>query len=445
MFIDQVHIYVKAGDGGAGAKAFRREAYVPKGGPSGGDGAPGGNVVLVGDPGISSLIDYRFKHHFKADRGTHGKGSRMHGQRGEDRRLRVPLGTIVSDSDTGEELGDITFAGQELIVAEGGHGGRGNPHFVTSVRRAPAFAELGEPGQERNISLELKLLADAALVGLPSVGKSSIISRLSASRPKIADYPFTTLVPNLGVVYTSDHSFVLADIPGLIEGASDGKGLGHDFLRHIERSALVLHVVDLSGGFENRDAVEDFLTIENELKAYGRELDERPVIVVGNKIDAEGAEERDASMQAFCQERELEYFAISAVTGQGLDSMARFVAQRVHELRLAAAEELARAQEEAEFEAVYRLKSQKAADREFSVQNLGGGVFQVQGRKLERMVIQTEMSNEEAVIYLQRRLKRAGLERELLRAGARRGDEVRILETAFEFDPEEMIEDEDES
>lgn len=445
MFLDQVNIHVKGGDGGAGAKAFRREAYVPKGGPSGGDGAPGGNIVLVGDPGISSLIDYRFKHHFKADRGTHGKGSKMHGQRGEDKRLRVPLGTIVTDSDTGEFLGDITRAGQELIAAEGGHGGRGNPHFVTSVRRAPAFAELGEPGQERNITLELKLLADAALVGLPSVGKSSIIARLSASRPKIADYPFTTLVPNLGVVRAGERSYVLADIPGLIEGASEGKGLGHAFLRHIERTALLLHVVDLSGGFEDRDAIEDYKTIEGELHAYGRELGERPLIIVGNKCDAEGADERDAALRSYAAELELPYFKISAVTGEGIEDMSRYVAERVHELRMAAAAELeAQLAEEAEYEAVYTHRSRKEREPEFEVNNLGGGVFSIEGRKIERMVIQTEWENEEAVIYLQRRLNRAGVEKALLKAGARRGDEVRILERAFEFDPEEVSADENE-
>lgn len=440
MFLDQVSIYVKGGDGGAGCMSFRREAYVPKGGPDGGDGANGGDVVLWADPGASSLINYRFKHHFKAERGTHGKGSNMHGSKGEDLRLAVPLGTVVKDADTGEVLGDLIVAGDELVVAEGGHGGRGNPHFVTSTRRAPTFAELGEPGQEAHITLELKLMADAALVGMPSVGKSSLIARLSAARPKIADYPFTTLVPNLGVVKSGDLSFVCADVPGLIEGAAQGKGLGHAFLRHIERSALILHVVDLSGGWEDRDPVSDFDIIEGELAEYASELAVRPRIVLGNKIDAEGANERSERLKAHIDELGYPYFEISAVTGEGIDAMTRFVAARVHELRLeadAALKEQASAMPQVEKHYAYKSKRSKP----FEITNLGGGVFQVSGRDIERMVIQTEWDNEDAVIYLQRRFKKLGLEEALLKAGAREGDEIRILERAFEFEPEVMIDD----
>lgn len=440
MFLDQAKIHVKGGDGGAGAMAFRREAYVPKGGPSGGDGARGGNVILYADPGISSLIDYRFKHHFKAERGTHGKGSRQHGQQGEDLRLRVPLGTLVKDADTGEVIADLIAAGDEVIVAEGGHGGRGNPHFVTSVRRAPTFAELGEPGQEREITLELKLLADAALVGLPSVGKSSLIARLSAARPKIADYPFTTLSPNLGVSKAGERSYVLADIPGLIEGASEGKGLGHDFLRHIERTALILHVVDLSGGFEGRDVIQDFKTIEDELKNYDKELFERPHVVLGNKCDVEGAKENSKLLKEYVKELGYPYFELSAVTGEGLSDMNLYVGELVYKLRTEAArlaKEEAAAKEE--FEVVYRRR--RTREPEFKVHNLGGGVFQVVGRTIERMVIQTEWENEEAIIHLQRRLRKAGLEPALINAGAREGDEIRILERAFIFEPEEVVED----
>ena len=262
MFVDKVRIYVKGGDGGAGCLSFRREAHVPKGGPDGGDGGHGGNVVLEADQSVSSLLDYRFRHHFKATRGTHGMGKRMHGATGDDLILKVPVGTVVHEyseekKETGELIADLTHDGERVIVAEGGHGGRGNIHFVTSTRRAPAFAELGEPAQECWIELEMKLMADAALVGVPSVGKSSLIARMSAARPKIADYPFTTLVPNLGVVQGDEHNFVVADIPGLIEGAHQGKGLGHEFLRHIERTALIVHVVDMTGGYEGRDPVED--------------------------------------------------------------------------------------------------------------------------------------------------------------------------------------------
>ena len=282
-FTDLCHINVKGGDGGAGCMSFRREAFVPKGGPDGGDGGHGGNVVVVADPQLSSLIDYRYKHHFKAARGIHGKGARRHGADGADLELRVPLGTVVRELDptTQEplyEIADLTSPHERVIVASGGRGGLGNTHFVTSVRRAPAFAEKGEPAQDHWIELEMKLMADVALVGMPSVGKSSLIARISAARPKIADYPFTTLIPNLGVVRAKDgQSFVCADIPGLIEGASEGKGLGHQFLRHIERTALLAHMVDVTGGFEGRDPIDDYHIINRELEAYAPELSRRPL------------------------------------------------------------------------------------------------------------------------------------------------------------------------
>jgi GTP-binding protein len=443
VFIDEVTIHVKAGDGGAGCMSFRREAHVPKGGPDGGDGGHGGNVVLEADAGLSSLIDYRFKHHFKAQRGTHGKGSRLDGARGNDLVLRVPLGTVVRDLETGEQLGDLTRAGQQAIIAEGGHGGRGNPHFMTPTRRAPAFAELGVPGEERSVVLELKLLADAALVGMPSVGKSSLIARMSAARPKIADYPFTTLVPNLGVVRASEgRSFVVADVPGLIEGASEGKGLGHAFLRHIERTALILHVVDLTGSYEQRDVISDYEIIERELALHAEELAERPKIIVGNKCDAGGTEEASARMRERAQAEDVPYFEVSALTGAGMDALIRSVAERVHEIRSARVDE-------EPVEVVYRHRRGK--ERGYEVANLGGGVFRVEGRGIERMVVQTEWDNEEAVAFLQKRLVRAGVEQALIDAGARDGDEIRIVGRSFEFDaglesdPEvEFIEDEPE-
>ena len=296
MFVDKVRIYVKGGDGGAGCMSFRREAHVPKGGPDGGDGGHGGNVVIQADLGVSSLIDYRFKHHFKAERGTHGKGSRMRGADGEDMILKVPVGTVVHEyfeetKETGELIADLTHDGERITVALGGVGGRGNVHFVTSTRRAPAFAELGEPSQEQWVELEMKLMADAALVGMPSAGKSSLISKISAARPKIGDYPFTTLVPNLGVATSGDLSFVCADVPGLIEGAHEGRGLGHEFLRHIERTALIVHVVDLTGDYEGRDPLNDYEVINRELELYASDLASRPRIVVANKIDVPGTEE----------------------------------------------------------------------------------------------------------------------------------------------------------
>ncbi|MDR1422373.1 MAG: GTPase ObgE [Coriobacteriales bacterium] len=451
MFIDQVHIHVKAGDGGAGCMSFRREAHVPKGGPDGGDGGRGGNVILEADQSVSSLIDYRFKHHFKATRGIHGRGSRMHGATGNDLLLRVPLGTQVREYDeeareTGDLIADLCHQGERVIVAQGGAGGRGNIHFVTATRRAPAFAELGEPAEERWIELEMKLMADAALVGMPSVGKSSLIARMSAARPKIADYPFTTLVPNLGMVRTGDHSFVVADVPGLIEGAAAGKGLGHEFLRHIERTALILHVIDASGSWEGRDPIEDYRTINEELARYATDLALRPQFIVVNKIDlpdTEGLVDRvrhaareEALARAGGDEfsddfLEPEVFGVSAVTGQGIDALIAATAERVFELRTAAAEVLDVAA--VHYDQVWELRRQER-DRAFAVHNLGGGVFSVAGKAVERMVIQTEWDNEEAIAYLQHRLERRGVEKALIEAGARNGDEIRILGRAFAFE-----------
>ncbi|MDP2400344.1 MAG: GTPase ObgE, partial [Actinomycetota bacterium] len=331
-------MFVKAGDGGAGCRSFRREAHVPKGGPDGGDGGWGADIVLEADAAVSTLLDYHFKRHYKAPRGTHGKGSRLSGAGGDELVLKVPLGTIIRDEETGEIVADLIVQGERAVVARGGRGGRGNIHFVTPTRRAPAFAELGEPAEERWITLEMKLLADAALVGLPSVGKSSIIARMSAARPKVADYPFTTLVPNLGVVRAGRHSFVVADIPGLIEGASEGKGLGHAFLRHIERSALIIHVIDLSGGYEDRDPLEDVRIIEGELAAHATELAERPYVLAGNKADVEDSDLRSEMLRELAEERDVPYFEISAATGSGMDALILHVGQMVHDLRVAAAQ-----------------------------------------------------------------------------------------------------------
>ncbi len=433
MFIDQVRINVKGGDGGAGCMSFRREAHVPKGGPDGGDGGHGGNVVVVADPQRSSLIDYRFKHHFKAKRGTHGQGAKRHGADGEDLLLPVPLGTVVYelDPETQERLyqiADLTHPAERAVVGEGGHGGRGNTHFVTSVRRAPAFAEKGEPADEHLIELEMKLMADVGLVGMPSVGKSSLIAFMSAARPKIADYPFTTLQPNLGMVRVDDqYDYVVADIPGLIEGASEGKGLGHEFLRHIERTALIMHVVDLSGSYEGRDPVEDYGVIKLELARYAQELADRPSIVVGNKRDLPGTEEASARMRAAAEEDGVAYFEVSAATGVGMHALMLEAGVRVAELRAAAAAELAAEEAlHARYDQVWegqRRRRQQA----FHIDALGPGLWRVSGKSVERMVVQTDWDNDEAVIYLQRRFERLGLVDALSKAGARNGDTVRIL------------------
>ena len=458
MFVDKVRIFVKGGDGGAGCMSFRREAHVPKGGPDGGDGGHGGNVELVADASVSSLIDYRFKHHFKAQRGTHGKGSRMHGARGEDLLLKVPVGTVVREYDdekkqTGELIADLAHDGERVVVARGGMGGRGNIHFVTSTRRAPAFAELGEPAQECWIELEMKLLADAALVGMPSAGKSSLIARMSAARPKIADYPFTTLVPNLGVVKGDEHNFVVADIPGLIEGAHEGRGLGHEFLRHIERTALIVHVVDMTGGYEGRDPVEDYRIINRELELYAEELAHRPRIVVANKCDVPGVEDAVHRLEeavradaiaaaggdefADSVERDSRVFKISALTGMGVDSLIHAVADRVFELRSAAREAEG---SQVQYDQVWQHR-REAREKKFTVRKLSDGIFRVEGVQIERMVVQTDWENEEAISFLQHRFNRLGLEKALIEAGAVNGDEVRIVGRAFEFETAENHED----
>ena len=457
MFIDKVRIHVKGGNGGAGCMSFRREAHVPKGGPDGGDGGHGGNVVVEADASLSSLIEYRFKHHFKAERGTHGKGSRMHGATGEDLVLKVPMGTVVHEyfeesKEVGELIADLTHDGERVTVAEGGMGGRGNIHFVTPTRRAPAFAELGEPSQERWIELEMKLMADAALVGMPSAGKSSLIAKMSAARPKIADYPFTTLVPNLGVARSGDYSFVVADIPGLIEGAHEGRGLGHEFLRHIERTALIVHVVDLTGDYEGRDPLEDYDIINRELALYADELAARPRIVVANKIDVPGAEEvadrlaervREDSIAAAGGDEfapspvDPKLYRISALTGEGVDGLKAAIATKVHELR----EELrALSEADVQYEHVWEHKREER-DKQFKVVPLGGGVFRVEGPQVERMVVQTDWENEEAIAFLQHRLKRLGVEKALEKAGAVDGDEIRIVGRAFEFESARTAED----
>lgn len=436
-FTDLSHINVKGGDGGAGCMSFRREAFVPKGGPDGGDGGHGGSVIVEADAQLSSLIDYRYKHHFRAGRGTHGQGARRYGRDGEDLVLKVPLGTVVRELDPQTQtpmyqIADLTQPGERVIVAPGGAGGRGNIHFVTSVRRAPAFAEKGEPALEHWIELEMKLMADAALVGMPSVGKSSIIARISAARPKVADYPFTTLVPNLGVARaTSGQSFVAADVPGLIEGASEGKGLGHQFLRHIERTALIMHVVDVTGGYEGRDVIEDYVTINAELAAYASELAVRPQVVVANKCDLPGCEEAVERLRAAAEADGHEFFAVSAATGLGLDALVNRVAAMVADLR----REVAAAEPERDLTETWERDRQRR-DKRMVIRREERHVWRVSGAAIERMVVQTDWENDEAVAFLQHRFDRCGLDLQLAKAGAVNGDEIRILGFAFTYEGE---------
>ena len=417
-FVDEVKIHVAAGAGGDGAVAWHREPYKPKGGPIGGDGGGGGSVILRADPSVGTLLELRDHPHIKADRGGHGEGKRRHGKTSPDRVVLVPPGTVVFEEDV--LVADLANPGDRLVAARGGRGGRGNASFATSTRRAPALAEKGEPGEDRWLRLELRLLADVALVGFPNAGKSTLISRISAARPKIADYPFTTLQPNLGVVGSGDSSFVVADIPGLVPGASEGKGLGHQFLRHIRRAAVLVYLVDLAA--PDRDSLKDVEILRDELERFDPELVTRPAIVIGSKIDA--ARERVAELDTAIPGA----LPISAVTGEGIDDLVRTLGKLVSETR-----------EAAPLRGGY-VRTIVRPDRTTVSREEEG--WRVQGERVERAVSMTDMDNEEAVTRLQKQLIAMGVERLLERSGARRGDEVRIGDTAFDFEPESTDEDE---
>jgi len=326
VFVDEIEIFVKGGDGGAGCVSFRREKYVPYGGPDGGDGGHGGSVWLEADPALTTLLDYHYKRHYQAERGQHGKGANRHGAGGDDLTLRVPVGTVVSDRESDETLGDLTGSGQRILVQAGARGGRGNARFASATNRAPRKADLGRPGDGRWLRLELKLLADVGVIGFPNAGKSTLVSRVSAATPKIADYPFTTTTPQLGIVRVDVHSsFVIADLPGLIPGAAEGKGLGHQFLRHTERTRLLLHVLDLDPQ-TGRDPLDDLRVIDEELARYSESLAARPQIIVPNKIDLPEAAPRREAVERFCASRGLPVMPISAATGRGLTELMNAVA-----------------------------------------------------------------------------------------------------------------------
>lgn len=421
-FIDQARIFVQGGRGGDGAVSFRREKYVPRGGPDGGDGGRGGSVILVVDPSLNTLQAFQFQRHFRAERGRHGGGSRKNGRAGRDLEVRVPPGTMVYD-DQGRLLVDLTEPGQTFVAARGGRGGRGNARFVTPTHRAPRMAEKGAPGEEAWLRLELKLLADVGLVGMPNAGKSTLLGRVSAARPKVAPYPFTTLEPVLGVVAFDDgFTMVWADIPGLIEGAHQGAGLGHEFLRHIERTRVLVHVVDASGS-EGRDPVEDYRVIRRELARYQRPLDRLPAVVAANKADLpEAARHLDRLEQAAAADG-FGFQAISAVTGQGIPQLLGRVRRLLEEAR--AAEPPAAPAPVRVYRAPRRPLLEVVRDDD--------GAFRVTGAAVERWAAMTDFNNDEAVRYLQRRLERAGVEEALRAAGARSGDTVRIGEWEFEF------------
>ncbi|WP_347942549.1 GTPase ObgE [Peribacillus simplex] len=427
MFVDQTKVYVKGGDGGNGIVAYRREKFIPKGGPAGGDGGNGANVVFEVEEGLRTLMDFRYQRHFKAPRGEHGMSKNMHGAAAKDMVIKVPPGTVVIDDKTKEVIADLVEHGQRAIIAKGGRGGRGNSRFATPANPAPEIAENGEPGQERDIVMELKLLADVGLVGFPSVGKSTLLSVVSAARPKIAEYHFTTIVPNLGMVETEDHrSFVMADLPGLIEGASEGVGLGHQFLRHIERTRVIVHVIDMSG-LEGRDPYEDYQTINKELEEYNLRLTERPQIIVASKMDMPDSED---NLAAFKEKLEEDYpvFPISAVTRDGIRELLYAIADKIEETPEFPLEH------EEENTGIHRvLYKHTSQSDEFNIEREPDGSFAVSGFKIERLFKMTDFTRDESVRRFARQLRSFGVDEGLRQKGATNGDIVRILEYEFEF------------
>lgn len=429
MFLDQVTVNVKAGDGGNGMVAFRREKYVPDGGPAGGDGGTGGNVIFVVDEGLRTLMDFRYNRHFKAKNGENGMSKGMHGKGAEDLLVEVPPGTIVKDKLTGQLLADLTEHEQRAVVAKGGRGGRGNIRFATPRNPAPEIAENGEPGEEKEIELELKVLADVGLIGFPSVGKSTLLSIVSAARPKIGAYHFTTIVPNLGMVDTGDgRSFVLADMPGLIEGASQGVGLGIEFLRHIERTRVLLHVVDMSG-MEGRDPFDDYQTINNELSEYDLKLRERPQLVLANKMDMPQAEENLTEFKKKLEEQgeDVEIFEVSALQKKGLTA----ILSRTADLLEQTPEFPLYDEENQEEERV--LYKHVPETKAFDITRDPDGTWVLSGEKLEKLFQMTNLQHDESIMRFSRQLRGMGIDKALRERGAQNGDTVRIEDFAFEF------------
>lgn len=434
MFLDQVTIDIKAGKGGDGMVAFRREKYVPDGGPAGGDGGRGGSVILVVDEGLRTLMDFRYNRYFKSEPGENGMSKGMHGRGAEDTYVKVPAGTTVTNKETGKVLGDLLTHGQELVVAKGGRGGRGNIRFATPRNPAPEISENGEPGQDVKLELELKVLADVGLVGFPSVGKSTLLSIVSKAKPKIGAYHFTTLVPNLGMVSTQEgRSFVMADLPGLIEGASQGVGLGTQFLRHIERTRVILHVIDMSG-MEGRDPYEDYQLINNELESYDLRLLERPQIIVANKMDMPDAEENLKEFKAKLAElKEDEYdddipvFAISGISHQGVEPLLSATA----DLLEVTPEFLLHIEETDEDEVIHY--GFNADEPEFTVHRDDDATWVLSGETLERLFVMTNFDREESTMKFARQLRGMGVDETLRAMGAKDGDLVRIQEFVFEF------------
>lgn len=421
MFIDVAKIRVKGGKGGDGAVAWRREKYEPSGGPYGGDGGDGGSVILKADEGIRTLMDYRYKRVYEAENGENGRSKKQFGKSGEDIILKVPVGTLVKDAVTGKVIVDLKEHNQTFVIAKGGRGGRGNARFATSTRQAPNFAEPGKKGEEREIILELKLLADVGLIGFPNVGKSTILSILTSAKPKIANYHFTTLKPNLGVVRVAEEkSFVLADLPGLIEGAHEGAGLGHDFLKHIERTSVLIHVIDISGS-EGRDPIEDFYKINEELKQYNEKLSKKPQIIAANKMDLPGAEENLKRVKSELEPNGYKIFPVSAATLEGIE-----------DLKYAAWNLLMETEKTYEtFDEQYIPAEED--DKEDIIVKKENGMYIVEGDFVERLLYSVNFDDIDSVRYFQDMMRKKGVIDELKKLGIEENDSVFICGYEFEF------------
>ena len=422
MFTDYAKITIKSGNGGDGAVTFRREKYVAAGGPDGGDGGRGGSIYFRVDPNANTLIDFRYNKKFKAENGENGSGGHKYGKSGQDLYINVPIGTIIKDAETGKIVADLSEEGQEELILKGGRGGKGNSHFATATRQVPRFAQAGEDGEEKEIILELKLLADVGLLGFPNVGKSTFLSVVTDAKPKIANYHFTTIEPNLGVVKTEHgNSFVIADIPGIIEGASEGVGLGIQFLRHVERTRLLLHVIDVSG-IEGRNPVQDFYTINEELKTYSEKLSKRKQIIVANKIDIMQDETGYKELEALAKKEGLEIYKISGATGEGVSKLLDRVAEV---LKTLPKEELVEVDERV----VYTLEEDKD---EFKVRK-ENDIFIIEGKAINRLMGRINIDDNESMYYFQKSLKNLGIEDELKKQGIKEGDTVKVLNWTFEW------------
>lgn len=435
MFCDQTHITVKAGKGGNGCISFRREKYIAKGGPNGGDGGRGGNIILEASPHLNSLIDLHTKKFFEAEKGTQGSSWLKNGQAGSDLMLSVPVGTVIRDAKTKEEIADLQHENMQVVIAQGGRGGYGNAHFKSSTRQAPRFAELGEPGEERELELELKLVADVGIIGIPSAGKSTLISHISAAKPKIGDFPFTTLVPNLGVVKLSTgRSLIVCDVPGLIEGAHEGKGLGDQFLRHITRSRVLVHLLDVS----REDIAADYLAIRHELGEYSKELSQKQEVVVFNKIDVLGADEellkmlkKEFSKKTTVPEKEI--FAISAISGKNISPLLEHLWKMVSTEK--ESEQSAQQESAPEHIILRPHEEQKDTDaRNWEIEEIEDG-FRIHGDRIVQIAVMTDFSNPEAVMRLRDIMKKVGLEKELSRRGAHEKTKLYFKEKDIIFKP----------